>query len=97
MAVNELWHYSVYDSVKNTCYFGLIRMEGFLNMMESNAPAEESPPGEELPPGEESPPGEELPPMEFTPLEVEDTTSRQVQINIAELKEFFISDFTSTR
>ena len=37
------------------------------------------------------------PPMEFTPLEVDDTTSRQVQINIAELKEFFISDFTSTR
>ena len=52
MAVNELWHYSVYDSVKNTCYFGLIRLESFLNMMQNNAPAEELP--AELPPAEGS-------------------------------------------
>ena len=95
MAVNELYHYSVYDPDKKMCYFGLVRIESFLAMMENNDAPAEDPPAEETP--AEDPPAEAAP-MEFTPLEVDDTTSRQVQINIEELKVAnILSTLTSNR
>ena len=51
MAVNELWHYSVYDPDKNMCYFGLVRIESFLNMIQNNAAPAEEIPAEAVPGG----------------------------------------------
>ena len=51
MAVNERWHYSVYDPDKNMCYFGLVRIESFLNMIQNNAAPAEEIPAEAVPGG----------------------------------------------
>ena len=92
MAVLEYWHYSVFDPEKNLCYFGIISMDSFIAYTQAEGEGELPPPAgsstSEAPPAN----GE----GEFKPFVVDDTTSRQVQINTAELG-FFPVDFFTER
>ena len=83
MAVLEYWHYSVFDPENNYCYFGIISMDSLM----ANTQAE----GEE---GEIPPPTANGEAGEFKPFIVDDTTSRQMQINTAELGFFPVDYFT---
>ena len=89
MAVIEYWHYSVFDPNEKLCYFGIISMNSFTT------------PGDEaaLPPAAGSSTSEAPPAAaegELPPLVVDDTATRQVQINTAELG-FFPVDFFTER
>ena len=92
MAVLEYWHYSVFDPEKNLCYFGIISMDSFIAYTQAEGEGELPPPAgsstSEAPPAN----GE----GEFKPFVVDDTTSRQIQINTAELG-FFPVDFFTER
>ena len=87
MAVIEYWHYSVFDPDKKLCYFGIIIMNSF-----------KKPGDEEIPPAAGGSSTSEVPPAEgeFPRLIVDDTSTRQVQINTAELG-FFPVDFFTER
>ena len=87
MAVVEYWHYSVFDPDEKLCYFGIIGMNSF-----------KKPGNEETPPAAGSSTSE-APPMtegELPPLVVDDSATRQVQINTVELS-FFLDDFFTER
>ena len=87
MAVIEYWHYTVFDPDEKLCYFGIISMNSFKK------------PGEEEVLTEAGSSTSEAPPMtegELSPLVVDDTATRQIQINTAELG-FFMVDFFTER
>ena len=93
MAVLEYWHYSVFDPENNYCYFGIISMDSL--MANTQAEGEEG----EIPPPTAGASTSEVPPAngeagEFKPFIVDDTTSRQMQINTAELGFFPVDYFT---
>ena len=87
MAVIEYWHYSVFDPNEKLCYFGIISMNNFKKSGDEETTPPDGSSTSEAPPLAEG---------ELLPLIVDDSASRQVQINTAELG-FFLDDFFTER
>ena len=87
MAVIEYWHYSVFDPNEKLCYFGIISMNNFKKSGDEETTPLDGSSTSEAPPLAEG---------ELLPLIVDDSASRQVQINTAELG-FFLDDFFTER
>ena len=87
MAVIEYWHYSVFDPNEKLCYFGIISMNNFKKSGDEETTPADGSSTSEAPPLAEG---------ELPSLSVDDSASRQVQINTAELG-FFLDDFFTER